>query len=310
LKKNNMTHDVFMTDDNIMIPFLISFPGLQNNINFKTQISTINILPTILEYLNLKLPNSNFKYAKSFLSIIQNGENNNFVEPFARCDARFLGQSKRVCCIRNKEYKMIYSYEKNKFQYNKIKDLEEYEIKDTNIEEFFNGHKTFLKETDDLVLNMFRSKYLKKIKRILRKFSKQKIINICLYSNAIDKFNKSIIELINNDLSKDINISLIFTSYKNQKSDYKKHKVNLKKSNFSYDLKILLQTENKEIDDLVNIFKSIKSKKSLIIPTSLTGEILQGRFLRAFKTVWNSKILYIYEPLLIIKLFLKLLKNK
>ena len=310
LKKNNMTHDVFMTDDNIMIPFLISFPGLKNNINFKTQISTINILPTILEYLNLKLPNSNFKYAKSFLSIIQNGDNNNFVEPFARCDARFLGQSKRVCCIRNKEYKMIYSYDKNKFQYNKIKDLEEYEIRDTDIKKNFNGHKTFLKETDNLVLEMFRNKYLKKLKRILRKFSKKKIINIYLYSNAIDKFNKSIIELINNDLSKDINISLIFTSYKNQKSDFKKHKVNLKKSNFSYDLKILLQTENKEIDDLVSIFKSIKSKKSLIIPTSLTGEILHGRFMRAFKTIWNSKILYIYEPLLIIKLFLKLLKNQ
>ena len=27
LKKKNMTHDVFMTDDNIMIPFLISLPG-------------------------------------------------------------------------------------------------------------------------------------------------------------------------------------------------------------------------------------------------------------------------------------------
>ena len=71
---------------------------------------------------------------------------------------------------------------------------------------------------------------------------------------------------------------------------------NNKKSNISYDLKILLQTENKDMNYIVNNFKSIKSKKCLIIPTSLTGEILQGRFKRALKTIWNSKILYIYEP--------------
>ena len=164
-KEKNMTHDIFMTDDNIMIPFLISLPGCKKNINFNTQISTINILPTILEYLNLKLPNSNIKYAKSFLSIIQNGENNNFIEPYARCDARFLGQSKRVCCIRNKKYKMIYSYEENKFQYNKIKGLDENEIKDKNIKKFFMVTKIFLRETDDLALEMFKKKYLKKIKK-------------------------------------------------------------------------------------------------------------------------------------------------
>ena len=83
-----------------------------------------------------------------------------------------------------------------------------------------------------------------------------------------------------------------------------------KKSNISYDLKILLQTENEDINELVNIFNSIESKKSLIIPTSLTGEILQGRLKRALKTIWISKILYIYEPFLIIKLFMKFIKNK
>ena len=302
LKKNKMTHDVFMTDDNIMIPFLISFPGFKKNISFNTQISTINILPTILEYLNLNLPSSNITYAKSFLSIIQNGENNNYVEPFARCDARFLGQSKRVCCIRNKKYKLIYSYEKNKFKYNQINDLKEYEIKDKNINEIFHGHRSFLKETDDLVLDMFRKKYLKKIKKILMQFSRKKIINIYLYSNAIESFNKSIIEIINHELSNDFKISLIFESHKN--------KVNRKKTNLLYDLKILLQTENEDINDLLKNFKSIKSKKYLIIPTSLTGEILKGRFKRALKTIWNSKILYIYEPFLIIKLFMKLIKNK
>ena len=135
-------------------------------------------------------------------------------------------------------------------------------------------------------------------------------IKIYLYSNAIEVFNKSIIELINYDLSKDKKISLIFKSYKNHKFDYKKNKVNKNKLNLKYDLKILLQTENEEINDLLKNFKSINSKKQLIIPTSLTGEIQQGRLKRALKTIWISKILYIYEPFLIIKLFMKFIKNK
>ena len=310
LKINKMTHDVFMTDDNIMIPFLISFPGLKNNISFDTQISTINILPTILEYLNLPLPNSNFKYAKSFLKIIKNGENNNLVERFARCDARFLGQSKRVCCIRNKKYKMIYSYEENKFKYNKINELDEYEIKDKNIKKIFNDHQIFLKNTDDLALEMFRKKYLEKTKIILSNFSANKTINVFLYSNAIEVFNNSMINLFKNDLSKDFKISLVFKSHKNQKKNFLKENLNIKKSNISCDLKILLQTENEDIKDLVHIFKSIKSKKSLIIPTSLTGDIQQGRLKRALRTIWNSRILYFYEPFLIIKLFIKLILSK
>ena len=77
-----------------------------------------------------------------------------------------------------------------------------------------------------------------------------------------------------------------------------------------YDLKILLQTENEDINELMQIFKSIKSKKFLIIPTSLTGDIQQGRLKRALRTIWNSRILYLYEPFLILKLFIKLILSK
>ena len=51
-------------------------------------------------------------------------------------------------------------------------------------------------------------------------FPKQKIINVYLYSNAIEKFNKSIIELIKYELPKDLNISLILNLLKNKKMIY------------------------------------------------------------------------------------------
>ena len=98
-----------------------------------------------------------------------------------------------------------------------------------------------------------------------------------------------------------------FKTYKENKKEFNNNKFNQKND---YYLKILLQTDNKNLKSLRNNFKSIKSKKSLVISTSLSGEILQGRFKRALKTIWNSKILYIYEPFLIVKLFIKLIKNK
>ena len=314
LKKKNMTHDIFMTDDNIMIPFFISLPGFEKNIELNTQISTTNIFPTLLDYFGIKLPNSNIKYASSLIPLIKKEKDNFDIEHYARCDARFLGQSKRVCCIRNKNYKLIYEYEEDKFKYNKIDGLKEKEIKiddkDLNLENLFEGHINFLKQTDKLALEMFKKKYAKKLSKLFKKFSKNKIINIYLYSNAIDAFNISLINLIKYDLNKESYISLDFQVFNKEDKYLKKNKILDNKLKEYYDLKILLQTDNEDLKYLLNNFKKIKSGNNLIIPTSLTGEILQDRILRAFKTIWNSRIFYIYEPHLILKLLLKLIKNK
>ena len=309
LKKNNMTHDIFMTDDNIMIPFFISLPGYENNIEYNTQISTINLFPTIIDYLNLNLPNSNIKYASSILPLLKNEESEINIEKYARCDARFLGQSQRVCCIRDKKYKMIYSYEDDKFKFNEIDGLDEREIINPNLKNF-TGHKKFLKETDNLALEMFKVKYLKLLEKLLKRFPKDKVIKLYLCSNAIEVFNNKIIEIINNDLQKTRKINLTFKEFNNVQKEFRKKLILDRNSRKFYDLKILLQTDNEKINEVVNFFKSVKSKRTLIIPTSLTGEILQGRFKRAFKTIWNSRILYIHEPLLVIKLFIKLIKKK
>ena len=312
LKRRNMTHDIFMTDDNIMIPFLISFPGFKRNINLSTQISTINIFPTILDYLNIELPKSNIKYSSSLIPLIENEKAIDHIESYARSDARFLGQSNRVCCIRNKKYKLIYSYDKDKFKYHKINNLEETEIKefDKHLEELFKGHILFLKETDNLALEIFKVKYEKKLLKVVQRFPKNKIINIFLYSNAIESFNHAIIEIIRDKLKNKRSVNLTFKSFQNEQITLKKEKSLRKKNKNNYDIKILLQTDNQDFNNLIGYFKAIKSKYTLIIPTSLTGEILKGRIRRAFKTIWNSRILYIFEPWLIFKLFYKLIKNK
>ena len=218
-----MTHDIFMTDDNIMIPFFLSLPGFEKNIKFEKQISTINLFPTILDYLNIRLPKSNIKYAKSLIPYINQEKVKDFPEHLARCDARFLGQSNRVCCIRSKEYKLIYDYDNDHYSYNLIDGLKETElinkkIKDYDIQNIFRKHKDFLIKTDSLAIEMFQYKFRSKIKKILDKFPKSEIIKVILYSNAIKKFNDPIIDLFNKEFSRDYKIEFNFYSINSKNS--------------------------------------------------------------------------------------------
>ena len=151
LKEQKLTHDVFMTDDNIMIPFLISLPKYKVNRKYKNQISSLNILPTILDYLKIDMPKTNLQYSESLLNFLEK-ENSSIkikekADIPARSDARFLGQSKRVCCVRNKNIKIIYSYDEQKYYFNFIDGLIEKEInlssQDISIKEKFKSLKDY-----------------------------------------------------------------------------------------------------------------------------------------------------------------------
>ena len=309
LKRKKMTHDIFMTDDNIMIPFFMSLPGIKNR-QFKEQISTINIFPTLLDYLNINLPNSQLNYSDSLLPYLNQSKIS--YNKLARCDARFLGQSNRICCVRSKDYKLIYNYDEKKYIYYYINGLDEKQIDISKINKDltknFKNHKEYLINTDLMALEIFIQKYKKKIKEYLKTYGIKKIIKIIIISNSLDSFNNAIINLIENDLSKDYKLENKFIIIKNNENNCElkqRFKILYRKN---YDLKIFIQTENQNIKFLKDYFKNINSRFSLNITASLTGEINQNRMLRAIKTIWLSKVFYIFEPLLILKLIIKFFK--
>ena len=65
------------------------------------------------------MPKTNLEYSESLLNYLEKDNDSTNVKKRAdipaRSDARFLGQSKRVCCVRNKNIKIIYSYDDKKF---------------------------------------------------------------------------------------------------------------------------------------------------------------------------------------------------
>jgi len=317
LKEKKLTHDVFMTDDNIMIPLLISLPKYKVNKKYTHQISSLNIFPTILDYLNIDMPKIDLKYSASLLNFLEK-ENDSIKittksDIPARSDARFLGQSKRVCCVRNKNVKIIYSYDEQKFFYNYIDGLKETQInlnsQEESIKNKFKSLRNYLKKTDYLPYKTFRKNFSKKISFLL-KGNNKKEVNIFIFSNSLIFFEEIIINIFNEFYTKNnsFNIKLI-TKNKINFKNYPNLNF-LENDIFSYNLKIFLQTDSENNDRDLRYFRNINASKSSIMPCSLTGEITQKRFMRAFKTIWHNRIYYIYEPFLIIKLFIKLLKNK
>lgn len=111
LKAQGLTHDLVMTDDNIRIPFYLRYPGsLPQKIN--EQVCTYDILPTILELLDVQLPeNMPYKiFGSSLLPLISDnslGLKQQFSDRKIRSDGRFFAQDHRCTSIRSLNFKYI-----------------------------------------------------------------------------------------------------------------------------------------------------------------------------------------------------------
>tara|TARA_Y100001968_G_scaffold315855_1_gene342954 strand:- start:7395 stop:8957 length:1563 start_codon:yes stop_codon:yes gene_type:complete len=316
LKQKRMTHDIFMTDDNIMIPFFLSLPGFPKNVEYNNQISTLNIFPTILDYLNIKSPKASTNYHESlldYLKLLPNQDSAHQLQ-FARCDARFLGQSDRVCSIRGDNHKLVYMYENKKFSYYLINGLEEKEISLDNQEESvkikFNKLKSYFDSTEKIPTELLKEKISQRIDKIISNIRKEKI-SIHLLSNSLDQYNNIVIELLEKYAKDFKEFNIYFNPSYISKENLEVDNITFsKETKRKYDIKILLQTDGKELSRVNKSFRKIKAKRKLIISTSITGEITKRRYTRALKTIWNSRVLYFYEPWLIIKLFIRLIKHK
>jgi len=124
--KRKYGHDLVMTDDNILTPQIIKFPGIGPK-HIKNPISTLDIVPTILDYLDLNnsLDFKNFYISgKSRLPLIYGNDDSN--TDIVRVDNRFIFQNNKVVALRDNSFKYIYYYETGKQEFFDLaKDIEE-----------------------------------------------------------------------------------------------------------------------------------------------------------------------------------------
>lgn len=121
--KQKYGHDLIMTDDNILAPQLIKFPDIKP-IRVDKPISTLDVFPTILDYLNIPLPTELENYPIHGIS--QMGaikDNEDIKERILRIDNRYAFQENVVVALRDSRYKYInYIFEEREEFYDIEKD--------------------------------------------------------------------------------------------------------------------------------------------------------------------------------------------
>ena len=112
LKEKNLTHDIFMTEDNIRIPFFMSYPGCSGGTKVEDIISTLDIKPTLLQLLNIEVDDdvSSRWHGKGLLPLINQQDSDYDTNRLIRVDARFFGQPGRVSAMCGKNYKYVYYF--------------------------------------------------------------------------------------------------------------------------------------------------------------------------------------------------------
>lgn len=194
LEHRRLPHDLVLTDDNVLVPLLLRYPGYKTQ-QIEQQICTLDFLPTSLELAGINdYPDM---YGKSFVPLL-NGERMVEIENRkVRIDGRFLGQKGRCSALRTSDRKYIYYYdlpenEREQF-FDLTKDpLEVNNIINNNEKEYRNEIDTFRKEFQEeekvgleIQIESMKSKYISQLEKFYPKTLKNKKTKIlCLLPDA------------------------------------------------------------------------------------------------------------------------------
>lgn len=110
-KQHGLSHDLVLTDDNIMIPLLIQYPGCTKGKKIETTVGSIDLFPTILDLIQESIPP--VVHGKSLGPLIDGnpGYEKMMASRFHRSDSRLLFQTGRGTAIRNDSFKYIYYHD-------------------------------------------------------------------------------------------------------------------------------------------------------------------------------------------------------
>jgi len=323
MKAEGMGHDLYLTDDNIMIPFLIRYPGCPKGKKITTTVSSLDIMPTIIDILDLKVDRDivkNFK-GRSLLKLVD-GKDNTKKEIKVRSDTRFMAQKGRSTAIRGKRYKYVYHHDTKKEKFYDVKnDKWEYKniigSKDKKIRNKIKKFRKEFKKQEKEAIH-FQFKYiLSRFKKMLGKYfplkegatvlilgsSSPEYIKLLL--NAANKtFVKPKIEILiktkeATDILKRNGGNLICYKYNKEIVNLKKFKKNHNKIfNKKYDL-IILPYDNQLLKDykiMLKLSRHLKKRKLIFIDYNMNTYRRKSFWFRAIKIAYGKRQQYLKEP--------------
>ena len=320
LKEKNLTHDIFMTEDNIRIPFFISYPGCTKGQKIEDIISTLDIKPTLLQLLNIEVSEevSSKWHGKGLLPLINNEDSNYDSDRLIRVDARFFGQPGRVSAMCGRDYKYIYQHDTGEEEFIDLSDYmtEEKNILDLALEdnslniELTRFRDAFsVSEENGLDFQMNYAIYKLRDKFDFLNDLKEKDPSVMIISTSQKSFLESVCLAIKGIVNKveissiseiqDLDEDLIKESYLiNREMEFRV-------DNFDEidkkDLCILIydSSNNEDFEKLKKLSKSIKTDKTIMMDLNMSLSINQGQISRYLKTLYLKKDFIYEEPSLI-----------
>jgi arylsulfatase A-like enzyme len=207
LKRDGLTHDLILSDDNILIPLLIKAPGIKAS-SIDEIVGTVDFFPTIMDYLGINpdIKNCNKLPGLSLKPLLEGStEKDPYVNRYMRCDSRFIGQSDRGTAIRSRNFKYVYFHDS---KVEEFYDLNNDPGEDENLycEDFsnkvFKVHKQWFEYEESTALKFQQDYATSKLeKKLFNEFNNKKIILFSTYERSM---NNTIVELLSNNLSANI----------------------------------------------------------------------------------------------------------
>lgn len=106
--RQGLTHDLVITDDNILVPLLIRYPGCTPR-RVTTPVSTMDLMPTILDLLGVEpsTQEASCIQGQSLVPLMEGRPAPQLQGRKFRSDARFMMQTHRTTAIRGDRHKYI-----------------------------------------------------------------------------------------------------------------------------------------------------------------------------------------------------------
>jgi len=337
LKRKGMSHDVFMTDDNILIPLIISYPGCKAGLKVDSTVSSLDVTPTIAEIIGIDVPEavSGRWCGRSLLPYVEGLASGLDDKRMIRTDARFLGQSGRVTALRGERHKYVYYHDEKRERFFDISEgsLDERDVTTSNDAAvklaFRNFRDAFEKSERDGVT--FQIDYavhkLEKQLQSLRKSARKGSFNVLIISNARGAF----LTLIGNAFASSSHcgdISFVVSpdacgrlagiggfkniyTFSNDKSVDVDGLTRKALQSSSYDLVIVTYDSGYEADfkGLLDFARMITSRRQVMMDINMSISMRKGELQRYLRTIYANRIFYIQEPALIFHELYKILRT-
>ena len=302
--KNNLTHDLILTDDNIMIPFFIKYPGCKKGLTVDKTICSIDLYQTIIDIIGLE---KNDNLIGKSLKPLMEGDNSSYNIEFHRTDSRLALQTGRGTSIRNHNYKYC-CYQDN--------------IRGGGLEEFFDLIDDPLEKKNLIddnkyedIINTFKNEYLKSEQYFLN-YQIKYLMDVFKKTNKNIKNYKSIIiidsanSIFTNILYKVLNSlyeeqTIYIVTIANKKEDFIKDvneefiiEVNIENLHQIQKLDVFLESKIdliitpldpvKKNKNLISKIKKISSKDKMFVDYNLAGykQPVLASEIKRFRAAW------------------------